>query len=84
MYYLAMYLYEATTRGLFTTESIPFIAAFFVGIGVFFFLPAIRNLIFKGEVEGLLETGMKKVQKRKAARSISDANLTAETDVEIK
>ena len=84
MYYLAMYLYEAATRGFFTTESIPYMAAFFVGIGIFFFLPAIRNLIFKGEVEGLLETGMNKVQRRKAARAIDDANLTAQTDIEIK
>ncbi|MFH1522139.1 MAG: hypothetical protein ABIF18_04235 [archaeon] len=84
MYYLSMYAYMATSKGgFFTTESMPYGIAFFVGILIFFGLPAIRNLLFKGEIEGLMEKGMNKVEKRKTARTISDANLTAETDIPI-
>ena len=85
MYYLSMYLYKIVTKGgWFTTESIPYIIAFVVGLFLFFGIRAIRKLLFKGEIEELLETGMNTVQKRKAARTISDANLTAETDIKIK
>ncbi len=84
MYYFAMFAYMATIKGgFFTTESMPYGIAFFVGILIFFGLPAIRNLLFKGEIEGLIEGGMNKVQKRKAANTINDADLTARTGVPI-
>ncbi|MEA3248714.1 MAG: hypothetical protein U9Q73_03355 [Nanoarchaeota archaeon] len=83
-YYLSMYLYGIGKNGWFTTESIPYMIAFIVGLFLFFGIGAIRNLLFKGEIEGLLEKGMGKVEKRRVARTISDANLTAETDVKIE
>lgn len=84
-YSLVMYINKVfEVGGLLTTESIPYSVGFFLGIIVFFLLPTVRTLMFKGEIKGLVESGMNKVQKRKAARAISDANLTAETDVKIE
>ena len=83
-YYFAMYTYKiAINGGWFTTDSLPYMVAFVVGLFLFFGMGAIRNLLFKGEIEGLIEKGMGKVEKRKAAITISDANLTAETDIPI-
>ena len=84
MYYFAMYTYRIYEYGgWFTSESLPYMAAFVVGIVLFFGVGVIRNLMFIGEVEGLMESGMKKVQKRKVATTINDANLTAQTGVKI-
>jgi len=35
----------------------------------------LRNLIFKGEIEGITERGMTKVKRRKALQDIQDEDL---------
>jgi len=83
-YYLAMYTYEIVTSAKwFSAESLPYMAAWIVGLILFFGMGTIRNLLFKGEVEGLVEKGMQKVEKRKAAREVSDAGLEADTGLSI-
>jgi hypothetical protein len=85
-YYFAMYTYEIANAGglLNSPKAIPYMAAWVVGLFLFFGIGAIRNLLFKGEIEGIVESGMQTVEKRKVARMIDDANLTAQTGVTIK
>ena len=85
-YYFAMYTYEvASAGGWFSgAKAIPYMAAWVVGLFLFFGVGAVRNMLFKGEIEGLKEKGMQKVEKRKTATEINDANLSAQTDVNIE
>lgn len=83
-YYFSMYMYEiAINGGWLSDKSMPYIGASIVGIFLFFGIGAVRDMLFKGKIEGLKEQGMQKVKKRKAAREISDANLSAESGVNV-
>lgn len=84
MYYLSMYSYKIYEKGgWFTSESIPYMAGFVVGLFLFFGIGAIRHVLFEGKLQGLKEKGMSKVQSRAVARQISDANLSSETGVKV-
>ncbi|MDH3353092.1 MAG: hypothetical protein OEL87_01470 [Nanoarchaeota archaeon] len=80
VYYLAMYLFKISSDqvGWFTAESIPYMAGFIAGIGIFLFIPAIRDVIFKGKIEGLTESGMQKAAERKARLKIESERLRAD------
>jgi hypothetical protein len=77
VYYFTMYLYGIATSktGWFSFETAPYLIAFFAGIFIFFGMPTIRNLIFKGELAGLEERGMGKVKRRKLLQEIQDEDL---------
>jgi len=81
MYYLVMYAYKITTTLdsgetlWIATETIPYLAAFLVGIGIFFFIGALRNLIFKGEIKGIQEHAEKGIEKAKLLKSLKNKEL---------
>jgi hypothetical protein len=74
MYYLAMYGYRVVESSSFSA-GLPYGIAFIVGLVVFFGIKQIREMITKGEIAGITEKGMKKVDKRKALQDIQDADL---------
>lgn len=79
VYYFVMYLYAIITStsgtGWFSIETLPYLAGFVAGIFLFFGMTSIRNLIFRGKIEGIMERGMNKVEKRKALQAVQDADL---------
>ena len=79
-YYLAMYLYKISSlvdggAGWLSTETLPYLAGFLAGVFLFTTVKLLRNLIFKGEIEGITERGMTKVKRRKALQDIQDEDL---------
>ncbi len=76
VYYLAIFLYKIATVTKFA-ESIPYIGAIIAGLIVFFVLPGIRKLIFKGKVEELAEKGTKAAETRKALIKAEKESLEA-------
>ncbi len=84
MYYLSMYVYLSLVKGGFSAaENIPYGIAFLTGIIIFCFIKEIRNIFTEGELDGLVETAMKKVDERGAAEKVKDANLETETGIKI-
>ena len=79
MYYFAMFAYVATIKGgFFTTESMPYGIAFFVGIIIFFGIGQIRNLLFKGELEGLVEKAETAIEKNIAVQKLAKKSREGE------
>ncbi len=74
MYYLAMYLSKIIDSNNFS-DGLPYGIAFIAGLIVFFGIKEIRNLMAKGEIEGITERGLNKVRKRKALQEIQDTDL---------
>lgn len=76
IYYFVMYLYQISTEtGWLTTESVPYMVGVAIGVIVFFFMPAIRNLIIKGEIEGIRETGEKGIGEAKLLKELKTKEL---------
>jgi len=77
-YYLALYMYKflgafgitADPKPITPGEAMLYIAAFMVGLGLFFGIGVIRNVIFKGEVDALKETGDKRIKKAKLGQNM--------------
>jgi hypothetical protein len=76
MYYLAMYSYEVVVSDSFSS-GLPYGTAFFVGIAIFFGIGEIRNLIFKGQIEGIIEKGHQRIAKRKALQNLEDKDFSS-------
>lgn len=78
-YYLVMYLYkisvEISTKGWLTTETIPYLAGFIAGVFIFFFIPELRNLIFKGKIEGIKESAEHTISKHKLLKELKNEEL---------
>lgn|GEM_PF-5861235 len=77
VYYFALYIYQISIleKGWLSSESIPYLAAIILGILIFFGVGGIRKLLFKGEVEGIVEAGKKKIATRKALQGLQDEDL---------
>lgn len=77
-YYLMMYLYNIVTQkgAWLTTESIPYLAGFAAGVFIFFFVSGIRDLIFKGEIAGIRESGEKSIGEGKLLKELKNQELT--------
>ncbi len=81
VYYLAMYLFKFSSNyesGWVTSTNIPYLAGFIIGLGIFFLIPEIRNMIFKGKMEGLMESGIHKAEERKERLAIEMKRLKAD------
>ncbi len=58
IYYFALYIYNwAKTGSWLNTEMIPYLLSIIAGVFIFFFLPPIRKLLFKGKLEAIEESG---------------------------
>jgi hypothetical protein len=80
-YYLAMYTYMiAISGGWFEKESLPYMAAWIVGLFLFFGIGAVRNLLFKGELEGIVEKAEKGLERRKTHTKLSDEAKKADVE----
>ena len=76
-YYFGMYSYEVATHGgWFSGEkALPYMVAWIVGLFLFFGIKSIRNMLFEGKVEGLMEQGIQKVERRAVLQKIKDEDL---------
>jgi len=78
-YFLVLYLMSAIETGAWTnSDGTIYLISFLLGIIIFFGIPAIRNLMFKGEIEGITETGTQKAKERKARLAIEMERLKAD------
>jgi len=84
-YYFAMYFYEISNAGgLFAGEkTIPYMAAWIIGLILFFVIGSIRRLLFKGNLEGLMETGKERIEKEKIARKLAKKRISSESEVDL-
>ena len=84
MYYIVIFAYKIVSleRGAIWYEYLPYGGAIVAGVIVFFALPTIRKLLFKGELSSLEEKAMKDIDFRKLGRKLEREETRARTDVE--
>jgi hypothetical protein len=76
-YYLALYLSVWwTTKGWFNVYLLALIA----GIIIFFFIKTIRNLMFKGELEGYTEKVSTAIKKNRVTQKLANESRRAEVE----
>lgn len=83
IFYFAIYLYltinvfqSAGTWYWAFAETIPHIAAIIIGIIMFFFIGVIRNIIFKGEMSALAESGERIIERGALLHKLQKGELT--------
>ncbi len=79
LYYFTIITYSAVTgeKVFLSSENIPNFIAIFGGIVLFFFMPLIRNAIFKGQLKELKEEGAKVAVKAKLLHTLQQEELAA-------
>jgi len=77
IYYFILYLYRIFTLGggWLSAEALPYLGALIAGIIIIFFLPAIRNAIFKGEMAAIEEEGGKITTRAKTLHALQRKEL---------
>jgi len=80
MYYFGFYLIRIISggeRGFASGDNWIYLIAMLVGAGVFFGIKAIRELMFKGKIEGLEESGSKYAKRKAALKKLNEEELDA-------
>lgn len=78
VYYFALFIYEIVAgKAWLSAAMIPYLGAIVAGIIIFFFIGAIRNAVFKGEMKELKEAGIQTAERAQLLHQLQQTELEA-------